>query len=107
MSLFGLDESDGLCSVRITNYHIPKNTYLNGLDYINALENNPNIFFNKGVLIQEIMKDFENSNWVDIESVYYRLLCESMKENPRITHKELNKQLDVLTQKLHEYLNIK
>lgn len=103
-SLFGLDESDGLCSVRITNYHIPKNTYLNGLDYINALENKPNISFSKGVLIQEIMKDFENSNWVDIESVYYRLLCESMKENPRITHKELNKQLDVLTQKLHEYL---
>lgn len=103
-SLYGLDESDGLCSIRITNYHIPKNTYLNGLDYINALENNPNIFFNKGVLIQEIMKDFENSNWVDIESVYYRLLCESMKENPRITHKELNKQLDVLTQKLYEYL---
>lgn len=103
-SLYGLDESDGLCSIRITNYHIPKSTYLNGLDYINALENNPNIFFNKGVLIQEIMKDFENSNWVDIESVYYRLLCESMKENPRITHKELNKQLDVLTQKLYEYL---
>ena len=103
-SLFGLDESDGLCSVRITNYHIPKNTYLNGLDYINALENNPNIFFNKGVLIQEIMKDFENSNWVDIESVYYRLLCESMKENPKITHKELNNQLSALTLKLHEYL---
>ena len=103
-SLYGLDESDGLCSIRITNYHIPKNTYLNGLDYINALENNPNISFSKGVLIQEIMKDFENSNWVDIESVYYRLLCESMKENPRITHKELNKQLDVLTQKLYEYL---
>jgi hypothetical protein len=36
-SLYGLDESDGLCSIRITNYHIPKNTYLNGLDYINAL----------------------------------------------------------------------
>jgi hypothetical protein len=103
-SLYGLDESDGLCSIRITNYHIPKNTYLNGLDYINALENKPNISFSKGVLIQEIMKDFENSNWVDIESVYYRLLCESMKENPRITHKELNKQLDVLTQKLYEYL---
>ena len=103
-SLYGFDESDGLCSIRITNYHIPKNTYLNGLDYINALENKPNISFSKGVLIQEIMKDFENSNWVDIESVYYRLLCESMKENPRITHKELNKQLDVLTQKLYEYL---
>ena len=105
-SLYGLDESDGLCSIRITNYHIPKNTYLNGLDYINALENKPNISFSKGVLIQEIMKDFENSNWVDIESVYYRLLCESMKENPRITHKELNKQLDVLTQKLYEYLTL-
>lgn len=103
-SLYGLDESDGLCSIRITNYHIPKSTYLNGLDYINALENNPNIFFNKGVLIQEIMKDFENSNWVDIESVYYRLLCESMKENPKITHKELNNQLSALTLKLHEYL---
>ena len=103
-SLYGLDESDGLCSIRITNYHIPKSTYLNGLDYINALENNPNIFFNKGVLIHEIMKDFENSNWVDIESVYYRLLCESMKENPKITHKELNNQLSALTLKLHEYL---
>ena len=103
-SQFGLEVSDGLCSVKITDNRIPKVTFLNGLDYINAIKNNSNISFTEGLLIQEIMKDFEDSNWVDIESIYYRLLCESMKENHKITPKELNNQLSALTNKLQEYL---
>ena len=103
-SQFGLEVSDGLCSVNITDNRIPKVTFLNGLDYINAIKNNSNISFTEGLLIQEIMKDFEDSNWVDIESIYYRLLCESMKENHKITPKELNNQLSALTNKLQEYL---
>ena len=105
-SQFGLEVSDGLCSVKITDNRIPKVTFLNGLDYINAIKNNSNISFTEGLLIQEIMKDFENSNWVDIENIYYRLLCESMKKESRITAKELNNQLSALTNKLQEYLKI-
>ena len=103
-SRFGLEESDGLCSVKIPHNRIPQLTFLNGLDYIDAIKNEPNISFTEGLLVQEIMKDFENSNWVDIESIYYRLLCESMKENRKITPKELNNQLSALTKKLQEYL---
>lgn len=55
-------------------------------------------------LLEAIMHDVKHQNWVDIERIYYRLLCESLKENSKVSHIELNKQLKDLTEKLHEYL---
>jgi hypothetical protein len=51
------------------------------------------------------MHDVKHQNWVDIERIYYRLLCDSLKENSEVTPSELNHQLAVLTEKLQEYLN--
>ena len=55
-------------------------------------------------LLAAIMHDVKHQNWVDIERIYYRLLCDSLKENSVVTHIDLNNQLAALTNKLHEYL---
>ena len=55
-------------------------------------------------LLSAIMHDVTHYNWVDIEQIYYRLLCDSLKENSEVTPSELNHQLSVLTEKLTEYL---
>ena len=56
-------------------------------------------------LLSAIMHDVTHYNWVDIERIYYRLLCDSLKENSEVTPSEFNHQLAVLTEKLQEYLN--
>ena len=56
-------------------------------------------------LLSAIMHDVTHYNWVDIERIYYSLLCDSLKENSKVTPSELNHQLAVLTEKLQEYLN--
>jgi hypothetical protein len=55
-------------------------------------------------LLEAIMHDVKHQNWVDIERIYYRLLCDSLKENSKVSPSELNTQLAVLTEKLTEYL---
>ena len=55
-------------------------------------------------LLSAIMHDVTHYNWVDIERIYYRLLCDSLKEKSKVSPAELNKQLVALTEKLTEYL---
>lgn len=96
---------DGLCKIEILK-NIPEDYSLEGYDFVCILQEQSIIKFTLYALLEDIMKVYNHSNWVDIEGVYYKLLCESIKENPRVTHEELNKQLDVLTQKLYEYLTL-
>ena len=55
-------------------------------------------------LLEEIMKSIKDKKWVDIERTYYNLLNDSRKEHSTIVVKELNTQLQALTDKLCEYL---
>lgn len=96
---------DGLCKIEILK-NIPEDCSLEGYDFVLILNEQSIIKFTPYILLEKIMRVYNHSNWVDIEVVYYKLLCESMKEDSRITHKELNKQLNVLTQKLYEYLTL-
>ena len=108
---------DGLCSVEVCrhstqgfwayfNYevNIGENKELSGYDFINFTATFLNFKVEKCNFLSAIMHDVTHYNWVDIERIYYRLLCDSLKENSEVTPSELNHQLAVLTEKLTEYL---
>lgn len=108
---------DGLCSIEVCkhrnqgfwayfNYevNIGDNKELSGYDFINFAEDFLKFKVKKCALLASIMHDIKHQNWVDIERIYYTLLCESLKENSNVSHSELNKQLAALTKKLTEYL---
>ena len=68
-----------------------------------------------GHFFEEIIKEIENKNWVDIEYEYYKYLCGLMKKldlsDEEDTKKEVSKEIDGLneemkfiTKKLKEYL---
>lgn len=71
-----------------------------------------------GHFFEEIIKEIENKNWVDIEYEYYKYLCGLMKKldlsDEEDTKKEVSKEIDELneemkfiTKKLKEYLKRK
>jgi len=52
--------------------------------------------------LEEITNDIDNNNWVDIESVYFRLLKNNLNNENEIS--KLNNELDHLKKELIEYL---
>lgn len=109
---------DGLCSVEVCRHstqgfwayfnfevNIGENKELSGYDFINFTATFLNFKVKECDFLTAIMHDVTHYNWVDIERIYYRLLCDSLKENSEVTPSELNHQLAVLTEKLQEYLN--
>ena len=57
----------------------------------------------KSELFKEICKSYEINNWVDIENIFYQLLCS--KVGLKLSPKMLNDDLDIIRAKLFEYLN--
>lgn len=108
---------DGLCTIEIRkhnvqgfwnyfNYEINIGDHrdLSGWDFIQLIQKVLGFKVEFYELLNVIICDYKKQNWVDIEGVYYRLLCDAIKENSKITPKELNTQLVALTEKLCEYL---
>lgn len=62
------------------------------------------IFEVKSELFSAICKSYELNNWVDIENIFYQLLCS--KISPDLSPKRLNDDLNYIRKKLFEYLSI-
>ena len=110
------DINDGLCKVKLKSdvygfynhftYTKPADKSLNGYDFLKYLKEDHGFEIQVSPLLEEIMNTF-NSNWVDIESTYYRLLCRSLSMdecNAPMNALQLNRDLWTLTIKLHDYL---
>ena len=117
LSSFQNKIDDGLCTVIVgkTNVHgfwnyfnyeinIGKYEDLPGYDFIMFTQNQLGFKVSKSSLLEAIMLDIENKNWLDIERIYYKLLNDSKKESSNINIEDLNNQLQALTNKLCEYL---
>ena len=117
LSSFQNKIDDGLCTVVVgkTNVHgfwnyfnyeinIGKYEDLPGYDFIMFTQNQLGFKVSKSSLLEAIMLDIENKNWLDIERIYYKLLNDSKKESSNINIEGLNNQLQALTNKLCEYL---
>ena len=106
---------DGLCSIKLRSeltgfyYHFSikkADKSLNGYDFLKYLKEDHGFEIQVSPLLEEIMNTF-NSNWVDIESTYYRLLCKSLSMDEcsaPMNALKLNRDLWILTIKLHDYL---
>lgn len=77
---------------------------MTGMEFYDCIMSSSIVIKTFTPLLEAIMHDVKQQNWVDIEHIYYTLLCESLKENSKVLHNELNKQLAALTRKLTEYL---
>lgn len=110
------DINDGLCKVKLKSdvygfynhftYTKLADKSLNGYDFLNHLKEDHGFEIEVSPLLEEIMNTF-TSNWVDIESTYYRLLCKSLSMdecNAPMNALQLNRDLWTLTIKLHDYL---
>ena len=108
---------DGLCSIKLRSeltgfyYHFSikrADKSLNGYDFLKYLKEDHGFEIQVSPLLEEIMNTF-TSNWVDIESTYYRLLCKSLSMdecNAPMNAIQLNHDLWTLTIKLREYLTL-
>ena len=112
------DINDGLCKVKLKSdvygfyNHFtstkPADKSLNGYDFLKYLKEDHGFEIQVSPLLEEIMNTF-NSNWVDIESTYYRLLCRSLSMDEcdaPMNAIQLNHDLWMLTVKLREYLTL-
>ena len=112
------DINDGLCKVKLKSdvygfyNHFtstkPTDKSLNGYDFLKYLKEDHGFEIQVSPLLEEIMNTF-NSNWVDIESTYYRLLCRSLSMDEcdaPMNAIQLNHDLWMLTVKLREYLTL-
>ena len=112
------DINDGLCKVKLKSdvygfyNHFtstkPADKSLNGYDFLKYLKEDHGFEIQVSPLLEEIMNTF-NSNWVDIESTYYRLLCKSLSMDEcsaPMNAVKLNCDLWTLTIKLREYLTL-
>lgn len=112
------DINDGLCKVKLKsdvygfyNYFTsikPADKSLNGYDFLKYLKEDHGFEIQVSPLLEEIMNTF-TSNWVDIESTYYRLLCRSLSMDEcdaPMNAVQLNHDLWTLTVKLREYLTL-
>ena len=110
--------NDGLCMVKLKSdvygfynhftYTKPADKSLSGYDFLKHLKNDHGFEVQISPLLEEIMNTF-TSNWVDIESTYYRLLCKSLSMdecNAPMNAIQLNHDLWTLTIKLREYLTL-
>ena len=61
---------------------------LSGWDFIQLIQKVLGFKVEFYELLNVIICDYKKQNWVDIEGVYYRLLCDAIKENSKITPKE-------------------
>ena len=108
--------NDGLCKVKLNSdvygfynhftYTKSADKSLNGYDFLRYLREDHGFEIKISPLLEEIMNTF-TSNWVDIESTYYRLLCKSLSMdecNAPMNALQLNRDLWTLTIKLHDYL---
>ena len=112
------DINDGLCEVKLKSnvygfynhfkYIKPADKSLNGYDFLKHLKKDHGFEIKVSPLLEEIMNTF-TSNWVDIESTYYRLLCRSLSMDEcdaPMNAIQLNHDLWTLTLKLSEYLTL-
>lgn len=112
------DINDGLCKVKLKSdvygfynhfkYTKPADKSLNGYDFLKHLKKDHGFEIKVSPLLEEIMNTF-TSNWVDIESTYYRLLCKSLsldEWSAPMNAVQLNHDLWTLTIKLREYLTL-
>ena len=112
------DINDGLCKVKLKSdvygfyNHFtstkPADKSLNGYDFLKYLKEDHGFEIQVSPLLEEIMNTF-TSNWVDIESTHYRLLCKSLSMdecNAPMNAIQLNHDLWTLTIKLREYLTL-
>lgn len=58
----------------------------------------------KSPFMKRICQSIETKGWVDIEKVYYDLLCVSVNESQQVTAGKLNEELEYLQSRLIEYL---
>lgn len=58
----------------------------------------------KSELLKAICKSYELYNWVDIENIFYQLLCD--KTSPILSPKKLNEDMDFIRLKLSDYLSL-
>lgn len=61
-------------------------------------------FEEKSILLKAICEFYEENKWVDIENIYYQLLCGKTMLN--VSPKRLNDDLDIIRTKLTMYLGI-
>ena len=75
-------------------------------DFFNAINTGKMqcVFNIQSVLLRAICQSYETSRWVDIEKIFYHLLCN--KTNPVVSPQKLNDDMDFLRVKLSEYLGI-
>ena len=89
-------------SLLFPNMH--KYQAMTGMDFYDCIMSSGLVIKKFTPLLAAIMHDVKHQNWVEIERIYYRLLNESRKEKSNIDIKDLNNQLQALTNKLCEYL---
>ena len=110
-------ENDELCSFKIDsafhnnrlgtliNNYYPTWCNLSAQEFIKNISTNLlEIEVHIPPLLNRINESIIDKKWVDIERVYYTLLCDTLKENSKINVDDLNNQLQALTNKLCEYL---
>lgn len=94
----------GFWAVFTYDINIGSNRELPGKDFVEFLRESCHMQVVFSPLLEAIMHDITEKKWVDIERVYYRLLCDSLKESSNINIEGLNNQLQALSNKLCEYL---
>ncbi|OCK50683.1 hypothetical protein BA768_19400 [Chryseobacterium sp. CBo1] len=90
-NFYGYIQSDNSLGITVTGRPIYKET----LEYSLKLKNN---------LISILLSSCRESNWVDIENEYYKILCELSSKNKIQEIIELNKGFELLQNLLYNYL---
>ncbi|SHE57211.1 AbiH family protein [Chryseobacterium takakiae] len=91
-NFYGYIQSDNSLGITVTGRPIYKET----LEYTLKLKNN---------LISILLSSCRESNWVDIENEYYKILCELSSKSKIQEIIELNKGFELLQNLLFNYLN--
>lgn len=91
-NFYGYIQSDNSLGITVTGRPIYKET----LEYTLKLKNN---------LISILLSSCRESNWVDIENEYYKILCELSSKSKIQEIIELNKGFELLQNLLYNYLN--
>ncbi|MFV8224778.1 AbiH family protein [Christiangramia aquimixticola] len=77
---------------------------IENIELLNRFREHYNVDFSfKNGLLSDLLKNFENKGWVDIENEFYQNLKKELNsKHHKIQH--LNNQLNFITKKLEEYL---
>ncbi len=107
LCIFKLKDKSGFKSFFELWCSFPTNLYSAnavGHEVIKDIINNRICLFElKSELFSDICKSYELNNWVDIENIFYQLLCS--KISPNLSPKKLNDDLNCIRAKLFEYLS--